>query len=211
MGKPRTYSLLCVAAASAVCLVLAGCSSSSSSNGASTPASTPAGSTPSSTFTPASGTADTGQLFQPYTSKAGGYSMVYPGGWRVAGKDSDVRIARFGNAITVVVRPRDKQPYYKGYQQQLEALLAKKQDKLLSSIVQPAKEVKLDNGDKVTMAVIEQKRPTGPGSDAPEDTLVVYRYLFWKNGKLLQLSLSSVKGIDNAAAWNLIANSVKWS
>ena len=60
------------------------------------------------------------------------------------------------------------------------------------------------------MAVIEQKRPSGPG-DAPLDTLVVYRYLFWKAGKMLQISMSSVKGVDNADAWDLIANSVKWN
>jgi hypothetical protein len=209
MGKPRIDSLLRVAAASAVCLALAGCNSSSS-NGASGGASTPAaGGGSTSTFMPASGTADTGELFQPYASKTGGYSFVYPGGWRVATKDSDVRIARFGNAITAVVRPRDHAPFYKGYQQQLETLLGKHQDKLLSKIDQPAKQVTLDNGQKVTVAVIEQRRPSGPGN-APDDTLIVYRYLFWKAGKLLQLSMSSVKGVDNAAAWGLIANSVKW-
>jgi hypothetical protein len=39
---------------------------------------------------------------------------------------------------------------------------------------------------------------------------VVVRYLFWKSGKLLTLSMSSVKGINNTAAYDLIASSLRW-
>ena len=145
-----------------------------------------------------------------YTNKTVGYSFEYPGGWRVDEKGSDVRIARFGNAVTAVVRPRDKAPFYKGYQQQLETMLNQHDDKIISKIVQPASEITVGK-DKVTMAVIEQVRPTGPGADAPKDTLVVNRYLFWNKGKLLLLSMSSVKGVDNNDAWNLMANSFKWN
>ncbi len=190
-------------------LLLSGCSSSSSGAG-STSGSGPDASANPSTFTPASGTAPTGVLFPVYTNKTAGYSFEYPGGWRVDEKGSDVRIARFGNAVTAVVRPRDKAPLYKGYQQQLETMLNQHDDKIISNIVQPASEITVGK-DKVTMAVIEQVRPTGPGADAPKDTLVVNRYLFWNKGKLLLLSMSSVKGVDNNDAWNLMANSFKWN
>jgi len=53
--------------------------------------------------------------------------------------------------------------------------------------------------------------PTAGDPDSPKDTLVVNRYLFWKDGKLLLLSMSSVKGVDNNDAWNLMANSFKWN
>jgi hypothetical protein len=207
MGTTGSKSLLCTAAL-VVGLVLSGCSSSSSggSNG-----SGPSGSaTPSSTFTPASGTAPTGVLFPVYTNKDAGYSFEYPGGWRIAEKGSEVRIARFGDAITAVIRPRPHAPFYKGYQKQLEAMLKQNDPKIISKIVQPASEIKVGK-DKVTMAVIEQVRPTGPGADSPKDTLVVNRYLFWKGGKLLLLSMSSVKGVDNNDAWNLMASSFKWN
>jgi hypothetical protein len=121
-----------------------------------------------------------------------------------------VRIARFGNAVTAVIRPRPHAPFYKGYQKQLETMLKQHDDKIISKIVQPAKQITVGK-DKVTMAVIEQVRPTGPGTGAPNDTLVVNRYLFWKDGKLLLLSMSSVKGVDNNDAWNLMANSFKWN
>ena len=209
MGTTGSRSLL-YAAAVVAGLVLSGCSSSTS-GAASTSASGPSGSGSSvSTFTPASGTAPTGVLFPVYTNKDAGYSFEYPGGWRIAEKGSEVRIARFGNAVTAVIRPRPKAPFYKGYQKQLEAMLKQHDDKIISKIVQPASEIKVGK-DKVTMAVIEQVRPTGPGADSPKDTLVVNRYLFWKDGKLLLLSMSSVKGVNNNDAWNLMANSFKWN
>jgi hypothetical protein len=190
-------------------LLLSGCASSPSSGSSGGAAPSPSGGQ-TGTYTPASGTAQSGVLFPVYTNKTAGYSFEYPGGWRVVEKGSGVRIARFGNAVTVVVRPRDKAPFYKGYQQQLETMLKQHDDKTISKIVQPASEIKVGK-HKVTMAVIEQVRPTGPGADAPKDTLVVNRYLFWKDGKLLLLSMSSVKGVDNNDAWNLMANSFKWN
>jgi hypothetical protein len=191
-------------------LLLSGCSSSSSGGGSTAGSGPDAGANPSSTFTPASGTSPTGVLFPVYTNKDAGYSFEYPGGWRIAEKGSEVRIARFGNAVTAVIRPRPQAPFYKGYQKQLETMLKQHDDKIISKIDQPARAITVGK-DKVTMAVIEQVRPTGPGADAPKDTLVVNRYLFWKNGKLMLLSMSSVKGVDNNDAWNLMANSFKWN
>jgi hypothetical protein len=207
MGSLRRHPLL-VLLACAGALALSACSSSS--NGASGPATnggTPGGS--STGYTPASGTSDTGELFPVYANKAVGYSMRYPGGWRIhEDSGNTVRIARFGDAISIVVRERNAAPFYKGYQKQLEALLAKHDNKLLSKIDQPASQFAVGK-DKITKAVIEQERPSGPGN-APTDTLVTYRYLFWKNGKLVQISMSSVKGVDNGPAWDLIASSFKW-
>lgn len=209
MGTTDPKSLLCTVALVAG-LLLSGCSSSSSGGGSTSGSGPDAGANPSSTFTPASGTAPTGVLFPVYTNKDAGYSFEYPGGWRIAEKGSEVRIARFGNAVTAVIRPRPQAPFYKGYQKQLETMLKQHDDKIISKIDQPARAITVGK-DKVTMAVIEQVRPTGPGADAPKDTLVVNRYLFWKNGKLMLLSMSSVKGVDNNDAWNLMANSFKWN
>jgi len=207
MGTFRSHPLLAIAAAAAGLLLAAGCSGSSNGgSGGSGAAQTNGGG--STGYVPPSGTTDTGLLFPVYANKKAGYSFAYPGGWRIKESGTGVRISRFGDAITAVIRPRANAPYYKGYQTQLEAQLKKNDPKIIDAIVQPASQVKFGK-DKVTMAVIEQKRPTGPGN-APLDTVITYRYLYWKAGKLLLLSLSSVKGVDNAAAWNLIASTVKW-
>jgi hypothetical protein len=207
MGIPRKHPLFVVAVA-AVAFALAGCSSSSGGgSGPSSVGTTPGGS--SGGYVPATGTADTGELFPTYTNKEAGYSLAYPGGWRVSEKGSDVRIARFGNAITVVVRPRAKAPYYKGYQTQLETLLAKHDKKLLSKIDQPARLFTVGK-DKITKVVIEQVRPTG-APPAQDETVITSRYLFWNDGKLALVSMSSVKGIDNSAAFDLMASSFRWN
>ena len=151
-------------------------------------------------FVPASGTAKNGQIFVRYANKPGGYSFDYPGGWRVKQTGSGVRIARFGNAIVAVVRKRSTKPYYKGYQKQLEAQLKTAKPQVLSAITQPAQQVKFDN-TKATMAVIEQRPPGRP-------PMVTYRYLFWSHGRILILSCGSPKGIDNGAAFTMIASTV---
>jgi hypothetical protein len=210
MGSLRGHPLVVLACAAT--LVLSACNGSSSGGGGGSGPSS-VGVTPngggSSGYVPASGTADTGELFPVYTNTSVGYSIRYPGGWRIHEDSPDtVRVARFGDAIAIVVRERSAAPFYKGYQQQLEALLAKHNTKLLSKIDQPATQFAVGK-DKVTKAVIEQERPSGPGN-APTDTLVTYRYLFWKDGKLVQISMSSVKGVDNGPAWDLIASSFRW-
>jgi hypothetical protein len=206
MGTFRRHMLLLAAIAAS--LALAGCGTGGgSSSGAAPPTS---GGGPSTPYVPASGTDQTGILFPTYQNKAAGYTLLYPGGWRIAEKaPAGVRISRFGNAITVVVTARKSIPFYKGYQKTLEKQLAdpKTTKKQLSKIDVPASEVKIGS-IKAVRAVIEQVRPTG--TTTPEETIVVVRYLFWKSGKLLTLSMSSVKGINNTAAYDLIANSLRW-
>jgi hypothetical protein len=197
--------LVVAALAASVALTACGTSGGDASGGSS-----PQASGGSTGYVPASGTDATGILFPEYTNKSAGYSFVYPGGWRLAEKaPAGVRISRFGNAITAVVTERPSAPFYKGYQKTLDDKLKdpKNDPKQLSAIDQQATEVKIGK-QKAVRVVIEQVRPTGPTT--PDDTLVVVRYLFWKDGKLLTLSMSSVKGIDNIAAYDLIASSFRW-
>jgi hypothetical protein len=193
-------------AALAASFALAGCGTGGGSSSGGTPTSSGA-STP---YIPASGTDQTGILFPRYTNKSAGYSFFYPGGWRIAEKaPAGVRISRFGNAITAVVTARKSVPFFKGYQTTLEKQLAdpKNTKKQLYKIDEKASEVKIGK-IKAVRAVIEQVRPTG--TTTPDETVVVVRYLFWKSGKLLTLSMSSVKGINNTVAYDLIANSLRW-
>jgi hypothetical protein len=204
MGTARRHLLLFAALAASV--VLAGCGTSGGSSSGAAP--TNGGS--SGPYIPASGTDQTGILFPKYANKSAGYVFIYPGGWRIAEKPpAGVRISRFGNAITVAVTARKSVPFFKGYQKTLQKQLAdpKNTKKQLSKIDEPASEVKIGKF-KAVRAVIEQVRPTG--TTTPDETIVVVRYLFWKSGKLLTLSMSSVKGINNTAAYDLIAGSLRW-
>ena len=189
MGSSRGSFLIGVIAIGA-CVVTSACGAVSSAS--------------SGGFVAVDRTVDPGTLFPVYTNRAGGYSFQYPGGWHVGERGSDVRISRAKDAIVAVVRPRHSRPWYRGYQRQLTAQLAKGNTKLISAIVKPARPVKFGDA-KVTMAVIAQMRP-----HSKPKKVITYRYLFWHNGKLLLLSLSSVKGVNNADAYNLIASSFRW-
>jgi len=172
-------------------------------------AASPAGSSQAGNgqFVPASGTAKNGALFLTYTSRRGGYSISYPGGWRVTKQGTGVRIGRFGNTIVATVVKRKARPYYKGYQRTLEAQLAKHHPRLISAIVQPAAQLRV--GDQpVTTAVIAQQRPAT--QSAPAETVITQRFLYWARNRLLILSCSSPKGIDNSAAYDLIGTLVAW-
>jgi hypothetical protein len=197
----RRREIFAVTVLSAV-LVTAGCGTSGAT-------STTAGSGPAAggDFVPASGTAKSGALFLTYASASGGYSVSYPGGWRIVKQGTGVRISRFGNTIVATMVKRKAKPYYKGYQRTLRAQLAKNHPRLISAIVQPAAQLRV--GDQpVTTAVIAQRRPATQGS--PGQTVVTHRYLYWSKGRLLILSCSSPKGTDNSAAYDLIGTSVAW-
>ena len=111
MGSLGRHPLL-VAMACAGALALSACNGSSSGGGGGGSGPSSAGVSPasgggSSGYVPASGTADTGELFPVYTNSTVGYSVRYPGGWRIhQDSPNTVRIARFGDAITIIVRPR---------------------------------------------------------------------------------------------------------
>ena len=192
--------------------VAAGCSGSavaSGASGASSPSrSQPAGSGPApstgpSRFVPASGTDKSGLLFPTYRSPEG-YRMIYPGGWHVSRKGSTVRIAKFGNAISVAVRPAKVAPKLKG----IKAALKKQKAKGgLLAVTSPARTVKLGSGPAVRV-VFTQARAASSTSDAA--TLVVYRYIMYHKGKVVVLSMLGPEQFDNRVVYRLIAQDFAW-
>ena len=193
-------------------LVLAGssCSTSASSTSASRPTASqpPASSQPSSgsgTYVPASGTSHAGLLFEQYTNPKGGYHTIYPGGWNVGRKGSTVRIAKFGNAIVIAVRPAKSAPKPAGVKAALKKQRAKGG---LLKVTKPPREVTLPAGKAVRVA-FTQARPASATSDAA--TLLVYRYILFHDGKVVVLSMLGPKEIGNRVAYRLIAEQFGWS
>ncbi len=206
LGTPfRIVALLLTA-------VAAGCSGSAAGSGASgaatpsgsqTAVSGPVPSTGTSTFIPASGTDKSGLLFPTYHSAAG-YRLIYPGGWNVSHKGSSVRIAKFGNAISVAVRPAKVAPKLKG----ITAALKKQKAKGgLLAVTSPARTVRLGSGPAVRV-VFTQARAASSTSDAA--TLVVYRYIMFHKGKVVVLSMLGPEQFDNRLVYRLIAQDFAW-
>ena len=190
-------------------LTATGCagSSSSSSGGSGPTASQPPSSSSGATtgsYVPAAGTDPSGAIFQTYTNHKLGYQMLYPGGWNVTDKGGVVRIAKLGNSIVITVRKSKNAPKLKPVR---AALIGQQKTKAVLAIESPPKSMKLNGNPAIRMVFTKDKPAT---ANTPEDTLRVYRYLVFHNGRLVILSLQSPTSRDNAQAYDLIANSLSW-
>jgi hypothetical protein len=193
---------------------LAGCSgtSGSASQGSSAPAGSAApppasgGSTGGSTgtYVPAAGTDTSGAIFQTYSNHKARYHLLYPGGWHVSTHAGIVRIAKLGNAIVIATRTAKSAPKVKPVEAALATQLKAKA--ILSVELQP-RQIKL-HGHPAMRMVFTKKRPAT--STAPAATLRVYRYLLFHAGRIVILSMQSPDTLDNAIAYDLVANSFGW-
>jgi hypothetical protein len=110
-----------------------------------------------------------------------------------------VRIAKFGNAIVVAVRPAKSAPTLKGITAGL-----KKQRKTgaLLKVLAPVRRVTLPAGRAVRVIFTEARAAS---STSPATTLLVYRYILFHHGKVVVFSLMEPQEIDNHVAYRLIA------
>ena len=190
-------------------LAATGCagSSSSSSGGSGPNASQPSPSSSGATtgtYVPAAGTDPSGAIFQTYTNHKLGYQMLYPGGWNVTEKGGIVRIAKLGNSIVIATRKSKNAPKVKPVR---TALIGQQKTKAVLAIESRPKSMKLNGNPAIRMVFTKDKPAT---ANTPEDTLRVYRYLVFHNGRIVILSLQSPTSRDNAQAYDLIANSLSW-
>jgi hypothetical protein len=180
-------------------------SASSSSGGSGLSASRPASSGGTTgTYVPAAGTDKSGAVFQTYTNHKLGYRLLYPGGWNVTKKDGIVRIAKLGNAIVIATRTSKSAPKVKPVR---AALIDQQKKKTVLDIESRPTSTKLHGNPAIKMVFTKDKPAT---DDSPEDTLRVYRYLVFRNGHIVILSLQTPTSRDNAQAYDLIANSLSW-
>jgi hypothetical protein len=74
--------------------------------------------------------------------------------------------------------------------------------------VTAVKSVKLPAGSAVVISYSSNSEPNPVTEKAIREENE--RYLYWQNGKLVTLTLSSPYGADNADQWNLMSKSFRW-
>ena len=74
--------------------------------------------------------------------------------------------------------------------------------------VSKVKSVKLPSGSAVVVSYGSNSDPDPVTNKAIR--LENDRYFFWKNGKLISLTLSAPFGADNVDQWNLMSKSFRW-
>jgi hypothetical protein len=144
------------------------------------------------------------QVFVVYSPASGGYSIRYPQGWpqRVSGRTST--FSQNFNRIEITTTKSSTRPTEASARTsdvpKLRALAGFKLVKIDS--------VKRAAGDAIRIAYAAAST-TDPVT-GKRVALDVERYLFWHNGTLVSITLSSPKGSDNVDPWKTVTDSLAW-
>lgn len=203
----KTSVLLLLGTALAMGAFLIGCGSGSSKSTTQTPGggSTSApGAVQQETNPP--GDIPDNQVFVPYHSGAGGYTLDVPEGWSRTESGTDVKLVDKFHAITVEVTSQSAAP---------TTASAEANDlPLLQSQVEAFEKVTVTTADLPAGKAVLIRYRANSAADAvtgKKTRLEIDRYEVFKNGKMAALSLSAPAGSDNVDVWNQISRSFKWN
>ncbi len=144
------------------------------------------------------------QVFVPYTPATGGYSMSYPQGWAKRETAATTTFTQNFNSIDVTTTKTASAPTTASARSTATSQLGKLPG------------FHLNTADSVTRASGPAIRVVYSATSATDAvtgksvTLDVERYLFWHNGTLVTITLSSAKGSDNVDPWKTVTNSLVW-
>ena len=201
----------------ALCLLAAGCGSSSSTAPSTTSTASPRGTPPATTSTTAgspsalqgeSASAATGdipdnQQFVTFTDAKAGYSIKYPEGWAQNGSGNRVTFRDKNNVVRIAVQPGAR-PTVGTVKADLAAL--RKATASLRSAGISA--LRLAGAPAVKAVYTTQSAPnsvTGKRVD-----LTVDRYYLGHAGKRAIVDLGTPVGVDNVDAYRLMIQSFRW-
>jgi hypothetical protein len=193
-----------VLAAGAVALALAaaGCGSSSSSGGGQ--AAKPVD--PNAAEVSPAGDIPDNQAFVSYSPPASHYSVKVPEGWARTSANRAVTFSDKLNAISMqevaanapLTVARASQTEVPKLAQTVKGFQAGKVDS-----------VTRQGGTAVRISYLAAAKPDPVTGKAGQDA--VERYVFFKGGHEVVLTLSGPKGADNVDPWKIVSDSVQWS
>lgn len=144
------------------------------------------------------------EVFVSYAPRNGGFSLRYPKGWRQQDVQGATTFSDGYNEISVTTSTQRTAPttgsVRSNYLVALRPLLGFKLG-TVDTVSRPA-------GQAVRIVYQATSVPDRfTGQRVPLDN---ERYLFWRNGQLLVLTVSTPHGIDNARAWQTVTDSLAW-
>jgi hypothetical protein len=144
------------------------------------------------------------QVFVPYSSETGGYSVKYPEGWAQAQSGATTTFDQNFNTIAITPSRTASAPTLASVTaHDVAALRARPGFKL----------GKVDTVSRTAgPAVRISYEATSSANPVTGKTVAldVERYLFWHNGRLVTITLSSPKGSDNVDPWRTVTDSFAW-
>jgi hypothetical protein len=144
------------------------------------------------------------QVFIEYRSPLG-FTIKVPEGWARRQTSDGATFSDKYNTIALVVSQRAELLNVTNAKQQ-EINELEKTGKAVR--VSGIKSVELPSGTAVVVSYGSNSEPNPVTNKAIR--LENERYFFWKDGKLVTLTLSAPLGADNADQWNLMAKSFGW-
>ena len=143
------------------------------------------------------------QVFVSYSSLSRGYSLSYPQGWAQRRSAATTTFTQYFNSIAVMTAKAPKPTTASVRAGAVTRLRARLGFKL----------VKVDTatrsaGKAIRIVYDETSQPDAVTGKSI--TLEVERYLFWRDGTLATITLSSPKGSDNVDPWRKVTNSLVW-
>jgi hypothetical protein len=198
-----------VALALAVCLPIAACATTSVS---SPPPSSRATTTSSHTVVTAAPEAQNpGDIpdtvaYVPYTSTAGGYSLVHPEGWAQTATRSSVSFVNVYNEVAASLKHSPASPTVaSAHAVDVPLLRASEPSFLLKSVSR----VTLPAGSGVVITYLRNSPPDPVTGRSVRQ--VVQRYEVYRNHKVVVLELSGAVGADNVDAYRRVSRSLRIS
>ncbi len=198
--------------------VLAGCGSASTGGGPATgatsdrsgsadPSSASATSTPGPVATESNPPGDIpdNQAFVAYASAAGGFVVKVPEGWARTGSGAEVTFTDKLNSVGVAEASSATAPTVASVRATLVPLLQSVPKLQLLGV----KPVSRPAGAGVLVTYLADSAPDPVTGKVVRDS--VERYLFWRSGRLVTLTLTGPRGADNVDPWRKVTDSLGWT
>ena len=144
------------------------------------------------------------QAYVKYTGK--GYSLKVPDGWSRKGTGAHVTFSDKYNSVIVDTSSASKAPTIASVKKvdlsKLKASTKGFKNPKITQVTRPA-------GTAVVISYQDTSTPNAvTGKTVTED---VQRYVFWRHGTRLAVTLAAPAGSDNVDPWRIITTSVHWA
>jgi hypothetical protein len=141
----------------------------------------------------------------PYRPAVGGFTVSVPEGWARTDASNGTLFSDKFNSIRIEQAPNAPAPSILSVQADVVPRIREGG----GSTIAGATKVVRKAGSAIRIDYLQKSTPDA--TTGKSVTLAVARYLFWKNGTLVSLTLSGATGADNVDPWRTVTDSFAWA
>jgi hypothetical protein len=146
------------------------------------------------------------QAYVTFDSVTGSFGLKVPEGWARTTAGAVTTFTDKLNSVAVVQTAASSPPTIASAKQtQVPALMASEAKFTLTDV----KTFSRPGGSGVVITYLKDSPTNAVTGSVVRDAVELY--LFWKNGQLASVTLTSPQGADNVDPWNIVTKSFAWS